>query len=161
WFGLRLTSALAHLEQACEHTLAADDAWLESLPLPRLALTRLWLGDIEGATRDALRADERAQASGDIAERSLGLAVQVAVCVVRGVFRGAERAADEAWLAPRVSRYGYSASLSLPALANGRMLRGAYGLAESAVEKLVEETDAELYAGGTWLHRQHVRAHAG
>jgi len=161
WFGLHLTSALAHLEQACEHTHAADDAWLESLPLPRIALTRLWLGDIEGSTRDALRADERAQASGDIAERSLGLAVQVALCVVRGDFRGAERAADEAWLASRVSRYGYSASLFLPALANGRVLRGAYGLAESAVEKLVEGNDAELYAEGTWLHRQHVRAHAG
>ena len=161
WFGLRLTDALGQLERACEHTQAANDPWLEALPLPRLALTRLWLGDIDGSARDALSADERAQASGDIAERSLGLAVEVALCVVRGDFRGAERAADGAWLASRVSRYGYSASLFLPALANGRMLRGAYGLAESAVEKLVEDNDAELYAEGTWLHLQHVRAHAG
>src|SRR5437763_1418696 len=41
------------------------------------------------------------------------------------------------------------------------MLRGAYGLAESAVDKLVENDDAELYAEATWLLRQLVRAHAG
>ena len=51
------------------------------LPLPRIALTQLWLGDIDGAARNALLADERAQASGDIAERSLGLAVEVALRV--------------------------------------------------------------------------------
>jgi class 3 adenylate cyclase len=161
WLRLRLTDALAHLEDSFEHTRAADDPWLEALPLPRIALTQLWLGDIDGAARNALQADERAQASGDIAERSLGLAVEVALRVGRGDFRGAERAADEAWLASRVSRYGYSASLFLPALANGRMLRGAYGLAESAVDKLLENDDAELYAEATWLLRQLVRAHAG
>jgi class 3 adenylate cyclase len=161
WLGLRLTDALAHLEDGLEHARAADDPWLEALPLPRIALTQLWLGDVDGAARNALLADERAQASGDIAERSLGLAVEVALRVGRGDFRGAERAADEAWLASRVSRYGYSASLFLPALANGRMLRGAYGLAESAVDKLVENDDTELYAEATWLLRQLVRAHAG
>jgi class 3 adenylate cyclase len=161
WLSLRLTDALAHLEGALEHTQAAGDPWLEALPLPRIALTQLWLGDIEGATQNARRAEERAHASGDIAERSLGLAVEVALRVGRGDFRGAERTADEAWLASRVSRYGYSASLFLPVLANGRMLRGAYGLAESAVDKLVENDDADLYAEATWLHRQLVRAHAG
>ena len=161
WLGLHLTDALAHLEGGLEHTRAAHDPWLETLPLPRIALTQLWLGDVDGAAHNALQAEERAQASGDIAERSLGLAVEVALRVGRGDFRGAERAADEAWLASRVSRYGYSASLFLPALANGRMLRGAYGLAESAVDKLVENDDAELYAEATWLLRQLVRAHAG
>ena len=161
WLGLRLTDALAHLEDGLEHTRATDDPWHEALPLPRIALTQLWLGDVDDAARNAILADERAQASGDIAERSLGLAVEVALRVGRGDFRGAERAADEAWLASRVSRYGYSASLFLPALANGRMLRGAYGLAESAVDKLVEDDDAELYAEATWLLRQLVRAHAG
>ena len=120
WLGLHLTDALAHLEAAVEHTHAADDPWLETIPLPRIALTQLWLGDV-AAARNAARADERAQASGDIAERSLGLAVEVALHVGHGDFRGAERAADEAWLASRVSRYGYSASLFLPALASGRM----------------------------------------
>src|SRR5262249_59989314 len=133
WLGLRLTDALARLEAALEHTHGANDAWLESLPFPRIALTQLWLGDIDASERNARRGDERAQASGDIAERSLGLAVQVALCTGRGDFRSAERVADEAWLASRVSRYGYSASLFLPALANSRMMRGAYGLAESAV----------------------------
>ena len=109
WLGLRLTEALAHLEDALDHTRAADDLWLEALPLPRIALPQLWLGDVDAATKNARRADERAQASGDIAERSLGLAVEVALHVGRGDFRGAERAADEAWLASRVSRYGYSA----------------------------------------------------
>ncbi|HMG27160.1 MAG TPA: AAA family ATPase, partial [Acidimicrobiia bacterium] len=161
WLGLRLTDALARLEAALEHTHGANDAWLESLPFPRIALTQLWLGDIDASERNARRGDERAQASGDIAERSLGLAVQVALCTGRGDFRSAERVADEAWLASRVSRYGYSASLFLPALANSRMMRGAYGLAESAVDKLVENDDAELYAEGTWLLRQLVRAHAG
>ena len=161
WLGLHLTDALAHLEAAVEHTHAADDPWLEAIPLPRIGLTQLWLGDVAGAARNAARADERAQASGDIAERSLGLAVEVALHVGHGDFRAAERAADEAWLASRVSRYGYSASLFLPALASGRMLRGAYGLAESAVDKLVENDDAELYAEATWLLRQLVRAHAG
>jgi eukaryotic-like serine/threonine-protein kinase len=161
WFGLHLTDAQAHLEAALDHTRAANDPWLEALPLPRIALTQLWLGDVDGAARNARQADERAQASGDISERSLGLAVEVAIRVGRGDFRGAERAADEAWLASRVSRYGYSASLFLPVLATGRMLRGAYGLAESAVDKLVENDDAELYAEGTWLLRQLVRAHAG
>jgi class 3 adenylate cyclase len=161
WLGLRLTSALGHLQHALEHTRAANDPWLEALPLPRIALTQLWLGDIDGAERHARRGDERAQVSGDIAERSLGLGVQVALSVGRGDFRGAERFADEAWLASRVSRYGYSASLFLPALAIGRMMRGAYGLAESAVDKLVENDDAELYADATWLLRQLVRAHAG
>lgn len=161
WLGLRLTDALARLETAIDHTQAADDPWLEALPLPRIALTQLWLGDIDAAERNARKGDERAQTSGDIAERSLDLAVQVALCAGRGDFRGAERAADEAWLASRVSRYGYSASLFLPALANARMLRGAYGLAESAIDKLVENDDAELYAEGTWLMRQLVRAHAG
>jgi class 3 adenylate cyclase len=161
WLGLQLTDALGHLEEALGHARAGGDAWLEALPLPRIALTQLWLGDVDSAARNVRRADERAQASGDIAERSLGLAVEVALRVGRGDFRGAERAADEAWLASRVSRYGYSASLFLPALATGRMLRGAYGLAESAVDKLVEDDDAELYAEGTWLLRQLVRAHAG
>lgn len=161
WLGLRLTDARSRLEAALDHAHTANDPWLQALPLPRIALTELWLGDIEGATSHAQRGDERAQASGDIAERSLGLAVEVALCSSRGDFRGAERAADEAWLASRVSRYGYSASLFLPALANARILRGAYGVAESAVDKLVENDDAELYAEGTWLHRQHVRAHAG
>jgi class 3 adenylate cyclase len=161
WFGLRLTDALARLESALEHTHAANDPWLEALPLPRIALTQLWLGDIDAAARNARRGDERAQASGDIAERSLGLAVQVALLAGRGDFRGAERAADEAWLASRVSRYGYSASLFLPVLANARMMRGAFGLAEAAVDKLLENDDAELYAEGTWLMRQLVRAHAG
>ena len=161
WLGLRLTDALDRLEAARDQAQAANDPWLEALPLPRIALTQLWLGDIDSATRNARRGDERAQASGDIAERSLGLAVQVALCAGRGDFRGAERTADEAWLASRVSRYGYSASLFLPALANARMMRGAYGLAESAVDKLVENDDAELYAEGTWLLRQLVRAHAG
>jgi class 3 adenylate cyclase len=89
------------------------------------------------------------------------LGVQVTLSVGRGDFRGAERLADEAWLASRVSRYGYSASLFLPALANARLMRGAYGPAESAVDKLVENDDAELYAETTWLLRQLVRAHAG
>src|SRR5256714_14339717 len=102
WFGLRLEDALAHLEAALEHAHAADDAWFEALPLPRIALTQLWLGDVAGAARSATRAEERAQASGDIAERSLGLAVEVALHVGHGDFRRAERAADEAWLpAPR------------------------------------------------------------
>jgi tetratricopeptide (TPR) repeat protein len=161
WLGLRLTDALAHLQAALEHTRATGDPWLEALPLPRIALTQLWLGDIEGAAHHARLGGERAETSGDIAEQSLGLAVQVALGALRGDFRGAERAADEAWLASRVSRYGYSASLFLPALATGRMLRGAYGLAESAVDKLVQDDDAELYAEGTWLLRQLVRAHAG
>jgi class 3 adenylate cyclase len=161
WLKLRLRDALARLEAARGHTHAADDRWLEGLPLPRIALTQLWLGDIESATQHARRGEECAQVSGDIAERSLGLAVQVALCVGRGDFRAAERAADEAWLASRVSRYGYSASLFLPPLAYARTLRGAYGLAESAVDKLVENDDAELYAEVTWLLRQLVRAHAG
>jgi class 3 adenylate cyclase len=161
WLELRLTDALAHLEEALRHTRAANDVWLAALPLPRIALTQLWLGDIDAATANARQADERARASGDIAERSLALAVEVALQVGGGDFRGAERVAEEAWLASRVSRYGYSASLFLPALATGRMLRGAYGPAELAVDKLVENDDAELYADATWLLRQLVRAHAG
>jgi class 3 adenylate cyclase/tetratricopeptide (TPR) repeat protein len=161
WLGLHLTDALGHLDRALEHARASNDPWLESIPLPRLALTQLWLGDIDVAAGNVRQANERSQTSGDIAEQSLALAVDVALRVGRGDFRGAERVADEAWLASRVSRYGYSTSLFLPVLAMGRMLRGAFGPAESAVDKLVENDDAELYAEGTWLVRQLVRAHAG
>jgi class 3 adenylate cyclase len=161
WFGLRLTDALGHLEDALEHARSCDDPWLEALPLPRIALTQLWLGDVDRASGNARQADETSSASGDIAERSLALAVQVALRVGWGDFRDAERVADDAWLASRVSRYGYSASLFLPVLAMGRTLRGAFGLAEAAVDKLVENDDSELYAEGTWLVRQLIRAHAG
>lgn len=161
WFALQFTDALTHLQDAVGHAQASNDPWLEALPLPRIALTQLWLGDIDAAARNTRQADERSQASGDIAERSLALAVEVALRVGRGDFRGAERVADEAWLASRVSRYGYSASLFLPVLATGRMLRGAFGPAESAVDKLVENDDTELYAEANWLVRQLVRAHAG
>jgi class 3 adenylate cyclase len=161
WLGLKLTDALAHLEDGLGHARASSDLWLEAIPLPRIALTQLWLGNMEAAGRYARQADDRAQATGDIAERSLGLAVDVALRVCRGDFRGAERAADDAWLASRVSRYGYSASLFLPAIATGRMLRGAFGAGESAIDKLVGNDDTELYAEGTWLLRQLVRAHAG
>jgi class 3 adenylate cyclase len=161
WFSLRLRDALAHLQQGLGHARASKDPWLEALPLPRIALTQLWMGDLDAADKNARRGDERAQTSGDIAERSLDLAVDVALRVGRGDFRGAERVADEAWLASRVSRYGYSASLFLPALATGRLLRGAFGTAEAAIDKLVEHDDTELYAEGTWLLRQLVRAHAG
>jgi class 3 adenylate cyclase len=161
WLGLHLTESLGHLEDALRHARAGDDPWLEAMPLPRIALTQLWLGDLDAASRNARHADEKSNASGDIAERSLALAVEVALRVSRGDFREAERVADEAWLASRVSRYGYGASLFLPVLAMGRTLRGAFGLAESAVDKLVENDDTELYAEATWLVRQLVRAHAG
>jgi class 3 adenylate cyclase len=161
WFSLRLREALSRLEDALKHARASDDLWLEAIPLPRIALTQLWMGDIDTADRNARQGDERAQASGDIAERSMALAVEVALRVIRGDFGGAERVADDAWLASRVSRYGYSTSLFLPAVTMGRTLRGAYGPAESAVEKLVENDETELYAEATWLLRQLVRAHAG
>jgi len=161
WLSLQLTDSLIHLEKALEHARAGQDPWLEALPLPRIALTQLWLGDIEAAASNARAADERSDASGDIAERSLALAVVVALRVGRGDFRGAEQVASDAWLASRVSRYGYSASLFLPILAMGRTLRGAFGPAESAVDKLEENDDTELYAEASWLLRQLVRAHAG
>ena len=54
WLGLRLTDALAHLENSLERTRLADDPWLEALPLPRIALTQLWLGrPQDGAARTA------------------------------------------------------------------------------------------------------------
>ena len=161
WLALRLTDARARLEDALEHARSSEDVWLEAIPLPRIALTQLWMGDIDAAARSAGQADERAQASGDIAERSLALAVEVALGVVRGDFEEAERFADDAWLASRVSRYGYSTSLFLPAIAMGLMLRGRYGSAESAIDKLDVNDDSELYAEATWLVRQLLRAHAG
>jgi class 3 adenylate cyclase len=161
WLTLQLHDALGHLREAVDRAQQAEDPWLEGLPLPRIALTQLWLGDIDGATDSARGADERAGMSGDIPEQSLALAVQVALLVGRGDFRGAERVADEAWLASRVSRYGYSASIFLPVLVTNRILRGAFGPAEAAVDKLDEHDDNELYATVTWLLRQLVRAHAG
>jgi class 3 adenylate cyclase len=161
WLALQLDGALGHLQEALDHGQCSEDSWLEGLPLPRIALTQLWLGDVDRAAENVRRAKALAEVSGDIAEQSLALAVEVALRAGGGDFRGAERTADAAWLASRVSRYGYGVSLFLPVLVTSRVLRGAYGPAESIVDKLVDHDETELYAEATWLLRQLVRAHAG
>ncbi len=162
WMRLDLPRARERFELALTHARAQDDPWLVGLPLPRLALTWLWLGDLDRAETLATEARELTQLTGDTAERSLALAALTSVALARGKLRQAERYGEEAWNATRRSGYRWSCTLFLPALASARTLRGAFGPSEFALDKLCESSDHVVMDDETvWLARQLARAHAG
>ncbi len=164
WLKLELREALLRLEAALEHARAVADPWEIGLPLCRIALTQLWLGDLDAADATARDANEHGSRVGDAAERSLALAALIGVAVVRGDFAEAERLVDEAWMAARLSRYGWSISIFLPTITSARVAQGAFGPAGEAVERIVEPDarDARgLYDELALIARLYVQAHAG
>ncbi len=162
WMRLDLRGAEERFQEALTHAKAQDDPWLLGLPSPRLALTQLWLGDPDRAEKVAAEAREETEFTGDAAERSLALTALTAVALARGRFREAERYGEEAWNASRLSRYLWSCSFFLPAVASARLLRGAFGPSVLALDKLGESQDDMVVEEETvWLARQIARAHAG
>jgi class 3 adenylate cyclase len=162
WMRLDLPAAQQRFEDALNHAKAQDDPWLLGLPSPRLALTQLWLGDPDRAEKMAAEAREETEVTGDAAERSLALTALTAIALARGRFREAERYGEEAWNASRLSRYLWSCSFFLPAVASARTLRGAFGPSELALDKLCEsQEDMVVEEETVWLARQVARAHAG
>jgi class 3 adenylate cyclase len=164
WLNLELREALAHLEAALEHARAQADPWQIALPLARIALTRLWLGDIDGAISAGKEATEHADHTGDMAERSLALAALVGAAVIRGEFEEAERLADEAWLTARLSRYGWSIAMFVPTITSGRVVRGNLGSAEEGLERLQDLASGDgggLYDELVEVTRLYVRVHTG
>lgn len=164
WLNLELREAVGRLEAAVEHARAAADPWQIGLPLTRIALSKLWLGELDAAATTAREALEYAERMGDAAERSLTLAALIGVAVVRGEFAEAERLADEAWMAARLSRYDWSVSIFLPTITSARVARGAFGPAEEGVERLVQPDASDtrgLYDELVQLTLLYVRTHAG
>lgn len=162
WLRLELHEALRNLEEALELARREDDRWLEGIPLPRLALTHLWLGHVDDATKAARATIEITDVTGDWAERSLALAALVGIAVARGDFAAAEARGEEAWMASRLARYEWSALMFLPALATARLHRGDVEQAEAAVDRLrdLRAGDADPYGLMTNVIRQFVRAYA-
>ncbi|HEX6312387.1 MAG TPA: adenylate/guanylate cyclase domain-containing protein, partial [Acidimicrobiia bacterium] len=143
WSRLELHDALANLEEALLFARAEGDAWLEGIPLPRLAFTHLWLGHLDDATKAAQAAVETTDVTGDGAERSLALAALVGIAVARGDFDAAESRAEEAWAASRLARYEWSCLMFLPALVTARLHRDHLVQADAAVDRLRELQPSE------------------
>lgn len=162
WMRLDLRSAEERFQDALTHAKAQDDPWLLGLPSPRLALTQLWRGDPDRAEKVAAEALEETAFTGNAAERSLALTALTIVALARGQLLEAERYGEEAWTAARLSRYMWSCSFFLPAVASARILRGAFGPSELALDKLRDsEGDVVVEEETVWLARQIARAHAG
>jgi class 3 adenylate cyclase len=160
WMRLELPAALANLEEALERARRHGDPWLEGIPLPRLALTHLWLGRLDDATKAAAAAIELTDVTGDWAERSLAMAALVGVAVARGNFDAAEAQGEQAWLAARLARYEWSCLLFFPALVTARLLRGDAEGAAEAVGRLRElEAGSGAYAFVADVIDQYVSAY--
>ena len=135
WLDLDLHGALVCLRDALQAGRRSGDPWLANLPLPRLALTLLWLGELDEADANARAASQRAEETHDWGEQSLALAAQIGVALARGDFPEAEAYGEAAWAAIRLSGYTWSASLLFPGLAWARLLQCDRLGARSALDR--------------------------
>ena len=160
---LDLRGALAALQAAFEDAGVAQDPWYEGVVLPRIALTQLWLGELDAAAATAETASECALRIGDRAEQTLALAAAAGVAAVRGDYAAAEAAAAEAWLALRLSRYTWGAAFFLPVLADVRSRLGSTDAAERALDQWqdLDTGPSRFIEDAAWALRRLVRAWSG
>jgi class 3 adenylate cyclase len=176
WIRLELRGAVDHLRAALRWTGPDSDPWLSGFPLPRLALTLFWVGQLDEAAAVAIEARDHAERTHAWTEQSLALAALTCIAVARGEFDEAERHGEAAWAALRLSRYTWTASLLFPALVSARLLQGDVLGARSAVDRwratvadhedprlvdtiglvdlLVDASDGDQAAVGGWVAAQ-------
>ena len=138
WLQLDLEGAHKALLAALESGSTSGDPWLARIPKSRLALTLFWLGRLEEARSFALSAQAQSEQAANFSEQSLALAALTCVAVACGEYEDAERHAEAALFAIRLSRYTWSASLVFPALISARLLQGDVLGARSALDQWTE-----------------------
>jgi len=178
WIQLELRGAVDHLRAAVRWSAPESDPWLSGFPLPRLALTLFWLGQLDEAAAVAIEARDHAERTHAWTEQSLALAALTSIAVARGEFDEAERHGEAAWAALRLSRYPWTASLLFPVLVSARLLQSDVLGARSAVDRwratvadhedprlvdtiglvdlLVDASDGDQAAVGGWVAAQPV-----
>jgi class 3 adenylate cyclase len=135
WMTLELPAAETRLHDALTSARASGDAWLEGLVLPRLALTRLWLGRLDAAHETAQRACANADQTHDLAEHSLALAALIGVAIARGQWDEAERLGERAWTSLRLAQYWWASAFVAGGLVSVRARRGDRVGAEAVIER--------------------------
>jgi DNA-binding SARP family transcriptional activator len=153
---LDLGRATTHFDRCDAEAAQAGQPWIRSWARGRLALARLFAGDLAGASAGVARARAVAEPSAAWADLSLALTVEATVHAARGDRESAVVTAAEAELVWRRARYPFVVHLLFPLLVHCRLALGDHDEAMRVVDRW-----AETPVGGHAVWRLVVLAHAG
>lgn len=163
---LQVKASSASFAAAATAARRTGDLWLQGLPLQRLPLVSIMLGQLAAAESAALEACTLAHTTQDWGNYSLPLAHLTYVHVTRGTWDAAQRTAQEALRVGARASHAWGGTRTLLALASMHTCRGAWEEAEQALDALIEpgriwREPGPMLRTVVQVFRRMIRAYAG
>ena len=136
WLSVDLEAAESHLVAALDDGEAADDPWLTSSADSRLALTRLWRGDVGDARAAAESTLDRAAKDGNLNAHAVALGALAGVALVQGRFADVELHAAEAMEAMTITGYEWFVPMLASTAAAAHLAVGSWSDAERWLDRV-------------------------
>ncbi len=135
---LDLRQTIESWQRALTFAQQANDLRLQGLPLQRLPLVYILLGNLQEATTAALNACELTGKTQEWSYYSIVLSALASVSSVRGDYEEAERYVRETMVMMSRSHYSWGALRALQTLAGLYTQRGDWKAAEGALDAIIE-----------------------
>lgn len=150
---IALQQSVDEFREAIRRARDAGDLWAQGRSEQRLPLPLFMLGEVRQAEAIADNAVHLGRSTNDWAGVSHAAALQTVCAAARGRLDWAERTAHVSMVMVRRSRYHWSASLALPALACALALTGRSAQARQILAELDPEdkTPSETASGSAFL----------